>query len=46
VSSDAPLHEVMQQVASSSYPVPVVDRSGKFCGTISKTLLLETLSTN
>ncbi|MEO9331845.1 glycine betaine/L-proline ABC transporter ATP-binding protein ProV [Pseudomonas guguanensis] len=41
---DTPLHEVLNLVASVPYPVPVLDHSGVFKGTISKNLLLQTLS--
>jgi len=44
IYSDTPLHEVLKTVAEVPYPLPVVDRSGAFRGTISKNLLLETLS--
>ncbi|MEH6578451.1 MAG: glycine betaine/L-proline ABC transporter ATP-binding protein ProV [Amphritea sp.] len=46
VYSDAPLRDVIKQVADVAYPVPVIDRSGAFCGTISKDRLLQTLSHN
>jgi glycine betaine/proline transport system ATP-binding protein len=41
---DTPLHEVLNVVASLPYPVPVLDHGGAFKGTISKDLLLQTLS--
>ena len=41
---DTPLHDVLDLVASVPYPVPVLDHSGAFKGTISKNLLLQTLS--
>ncbi|MDX1370449.1 glycine betaine/L-proline ABC transporter ATP-binding protein [Pseudomonas sp.] len=41
---DTPLHEVLNVVASVPYPVPVLDHGGAFKGTISKNLLLQTLS--
>jgi glycine betaine/proline transport system ATP-binding protein len=41
---DTPLHEVLNVVASLPYPVPVLDHEGAFKGTISKNLLLQTLS--
>ncbi|WP_027857679.1 glycine betaine/L-proline ABC transporter ATP-binding protein ProV [Marinobacterium jannaschii] len=44
IYSDTPLHEVLRKVAEVPYPIPVVDRCGAFRGTISKNLLLETLS--
>ncbi|MCQ9427457.1 glycine betaine/L-proline ABC transporter ATP-binding protein ProV, partial [Pseudomonas sp. LJDD11] len=44
VYTDTPLHEVLGIVARLPYPVPVLDRGGAFKGTISKTLLLQTLS--
>lgn len=44
VYTDTPLDEVLNIVASLSYPVPVLDRAGAFKGTISKSQLLQTLS--
>ncbi|MCP8687619.1 glycine betaine/L-proline ABC transporter ATP-binding protein ProV [Marinobacterium sedimentorum] len=44
IRSDAPLHEVMTLVADTAYPLPVLDSQGAFLGTISKSLLLQTLS--
>ncbi|UTW10099.1 glycine betaine/L-proline ABC transporter ATP-binding protein ProV [Marinobacterium rhizophilum] len=44
VRSDTPLHEVMNLVADTAYPLPVLDSQGAFLGTISKSLLLQTLS--
>lgn len=44
VLSDTPLHEVLNTVATTDYPLPVVDRNGAFCGTISRSQLLQTLS--
>lgn len=41
---DTPLHDVLDIVAAAPYPVPVLDRSGELKGTISKNLLLQTLS--
>ncbi len=41
---DTPLHDVLDVVASVPYPVPVLDRGGAFKGTISKNLLLQTMS--
>lgn len=41
---DTPLHDVLDIVASAPYPVPVLDQRGAFKGTISKNLLLQTLS--
>lgn len=38
------LHEVMQVVADSLLPVPVVDDDNRYLGTISKTRLLQTLN--
>lgn len=44
VKADASLKTIIQQVAASHYPVPVVDQGGGFRGTISKQQLLQTLS--
>jgi glycine betaine/proline transport system ATP-binding protein len=44
VYTDTPLHDVLDIVAKLPYPVPVLDRSGALKGTISKNLLLQTLS--
>ncbi|MNG38148.1 hypothetical protein D3C84_1257290 [compost metagenome] len=44
VYTDTPLHDVLDIVAALPYPVPVLDRSGALKGTISKNLLLHTLS--
>ncbi len=41
---DTPLHDVLDIVASVPYPVPVLDHAGAFKGTISKSLLLQTMS--
>ncbi|WP_344964866.1 glycine betaine/L-proline ABC transporter ATP-binding protein ProV [Oceanisphaera sediminis] len=41
---DTPLHEVLDTVANTPYPIPVVDRDGLFHGTISRSRLLQTLS--
>ncbi|MOA60932.1 hypothetical protein D3C78_1859480 [compost metagenome] len=44
VYTDTPLHDVLDIVATLPYPVPVLDRGGALKGTISKNLLLHTLS--
>ncbi len=44
VHADTPLAEVMIFVAESKWPVPVVDDKGRYLGTISKTVLLQTLN--
>lgn len=44
VYTDTPLHEVLNAVATTPYPLPVVDRNGHFHGTISRSHLLQTLS--
>ncbi|MFC6673952.1 glycine betaine/L-proline ABC transporter ATP-binding protein ProV [Marinobacterium aestuariivivens] len=44
IAWDTPLHDVLQTVADTAYPIPVIDRDGSFKGTISKSLLLQTLS--
>lgn len=41
---DTPLHDVLNIVAALPYPVPVLDHGGAFKGTISKSLLLQTMS--
>ncbi|UTW08817.1 quaternary amine ABC transporter ATP-binding protein [Pseudomonas benzenivorans] len=41
---DTPLHDVLDIVAEVPYPVPVLDHAGAFKGTISKSLLLHTMS--
>jgi glycine betaine/proline transport system ATP-binding protein len=41
---DTPLHDVLDIVAALPYPVPVLDHAGAFKGTISKSLLLQTMS--
>ncbi|MCY1543577.1 hypothetical protein D9M68_794020 [compost metagenome] len=41
---DTPLHDMLDLVASVPYPVPVLDHGGALKGTISKNLLLQTLS--
>jgi glycine betaine/proline transport system ATP-binding protein len=41
---DTPLHDVLDIVAALPYPVPVLDHGGAFKGTISKSLLLQTMS--
>lgn len=40
---DTPLRDVVDLVAQSAYPVPVIDHSGALKGTISKSLLLQTM---
>jgi glycine betaine/proline transport system ATP-binding protein len=41
---DTPLHDVLDIVAEVPYPVPVIDHAGALKGTISKSLLLHTMS--
>jgi glycine betaine/proline transport system ATP-binding protein len=41
--SDMSLHDVLSRVANSPAPVPVVDDSGKYMGSVSQTHLLQTL---
>ncbi len=43
VSSDTELSEVLGQVTSSEFPVPVVDAEGRYRGIVDKTVLLQTL---
>jgi glycine betaine/proline transport system ATP-binding protein len=43
VPADMGLNEVLGRVASSHYPVPVVDKDGGYLGSISKTAILQTL---
>jgi glycine betaine/proline transport system ATP-binding protein len=44
VYSDDMISDVVKKVANAAYPVPVIERSGTFCGVISKDLMLKTLS--
>jgi len=44
INWDTPLHDVLQIVADTAYPIPVIGKDGAFSGTISKSLLLQTLS--
>ncbi len=44
IYTDTPLKDVLDVVAGAPYPIPVVDRDGGFCGSISKSQLLQTLS--
>ncbi|NHI01718.1 glycine betaine/L-proline ABC transporter ATP-binding protein ProV [Oceanimonas sp. MB9] len=44
IYTDTPLHEVLDIVATTPYPMPVIDRNGRFHGTISRSQLLQTLS--
>ncbi|MCO5733808.1 glycine betaine/L-proline ABC transporter ATP-binding protein ProV [Rhizobium sp. SSA_523] len=43
ISSDEPLANVLGRVASSPWPVPVIDGKRRYVGSISKSALLETL---
>lgn len=43
IPADEPLSNVLGRVASSPWPVPVVDQSNRYVGSISKSALLETL---
>jgi glycine betaine/proline transport system ATP-binding protein len=43
ISADEPLSNVLGRVASSPWPVPVVDDRRRYVGSISKSALLETL---
>ncbi|MDO6561903.1 glycine betaine/L-proline ABC transporter ATP-binding protein ProV [Amphritea sp. 1_MG-2023] len=44
IYSDDMIKDVIKKVANASYPVPVIARNGRFCGVISKDLLLQTMS--
>ncbi|WP_199671563.1 glycine betaine/L-proline ABC transporter ATP-binding protein ProV [Salinisphaera sp. Q1T1-3] len=44
VSADTSINELLEPVASSPYPVPVVDADGRYLGAISRAVLLRTLS--
>ena len=46
VYHDDLVKDIVKKVAYSDYPVPVIERNGRFCGVISKELLLQTLSHN
>ncbi|MBW9088720.1 glycine betaine/L-proline ABC transporter ATP-binding protein ProV [Rhizobium wenxiniae] len=43
IPADEPLSNVLGKVAASPWPVPVVDDSKRYLGSISKSMLLETL---
>ncbi|NVK19059.1 MAG: glycine betaine/L-proline ABC transporter ATP-binding protein ProV [Methylocystaceae bacterium] len=43
LEADAPLSDIIGQVASKAYALPVLDQNNKYLGVISKTTLLETL---
>ena len=43
IPADEPLSNVLGRVAASPWPVPVVDNSRRYLGSISKSTLLETL---
>lgn len=43
VSAGEPLSSVLGRVAESPWPLPVVDEQGRYVGSISKSVLLETL---
>ncbi len=44
IESTTPLTELLEPVAESPYPVPVVDENGRYIGTISRATLLHTLN--
>lgn len=44
VKAATPLTELLSPVAESPFPVPVVDESGRYRGTISRAMLLHTLN--
>ncbi|AWN16373.1 glycine betaine/L-proline ABC transporter ATP-binding protein ProV [Salinisphaera sp. LB1] len=44
VESTTPLTELLEPVAESPHPVPVVDENGRYIGTISRAMLLHTLN--
>ncbi|HEX5935046.1 MAG TPA: glycine betaine/L-proline ABC transporter ATP-binding protein ProV [Pseudorhizobium sp.] len=43
IGANEPLATVLGRVAGSSWPLPVVDEQGRYVGSISKSVLLETL---
>jgi len=43
IPAEEPLSNVLGRVASSPWPVPVVDQRNRYLGSISKSVLLETL---
>ena len=43
IAADEPLSNVLGRVAGSRWPIPVVDGTGRYVGSISKSSLLETL---
>lgn len=44
VEASTPLTELLEPVAESPHPVPVVDENGRYLGTISRSALLHTLN--
>jgi glycine betaine/proline transport system ATP-binding protein len=44
IDKSTPLNDLLEPVAESPYPVPVVDENGRYCGTISRAILLLTLN--
>lgn len=44
VDINTPLNDLLQPVAESPFPVPVVDEDGRYQGTISRAILLHTLN--
>ena len=44
VQASTPLTEIMNDVADSPWPLPVVDENGRYHGTISRATLLHTLN--
>ena len=44
INAETPLHEVLETVADSHYPLPVIDAEGGYRGFISHKGLLQTLS--
>lgn len=43
IAADEPLSNVLGRVAASAWPVPVIDERNRYLGSISKSILLETL---
>lgn len=43
IAADEPLSNVLGRVAASAWPVPVIDERKRYVGSISKSILLETL---
>ena len=44
LSADTPINDAMDRIAESPISLPVVDEKGRYCGALSKTLLIRALS--